>query len=132
MKMLKKDLESLSKALDKLARKVENLQRQIGEEITPKKRPKTAPVRKKAVGKFSPRKAASKKALPKKAPSTKVKPATAADTLFAIVKRYKKGVGTAALMERTGYNRKKVANLIFKLKKEGKIRSVAKGVYLKV
>jgi hypothetical protein len=37
----------------------------------------------------------------------------------------------AALMEKTGYNQKKIANLVFKLRKQGKIKSVAKGVYVK-
>jgi hypothetical protein len=67
-----------------------------------------------------------KKAIPKKA-----KPATAVDTVFTIIKRYIKGVGTAALMEKTGYNQKKISNPIYKLKKQIRIESVGKGVYLK-
>jgi hypothetical protein len=34
-------------------------------------------------------------------------------------------------MDKTGYNQKKVANLVFKLRKQGKIKSVVKGVYVK-
>ena len=34
-------------------------------------------------------------------------------------------------MEKTGYNQKKIANLVFKLRKQGKIKSVGKGVYVK-
>lgn len=68
----------------------------------------------------------------KKAVSKKDKPMTAADTLLGIVKRSRKGIDTATLIEKTGYNQKKVANLIFKLKKQGKIKSVKKGVYVKV
>jgi len=53
------------------------------------------------------------------------------DTVLAIVSRSKKGVNTAILMEKTGYDQKKISNLLYKLKKQGKIKSVNKGVYLK-
>ena len=121
MKKLKKDLETILKALKGLTQKVEKLQEQIVEETKPTKKPKAKAGKKKAV-----KKAPAKQVTPKKA-----KPATAADTVLSIIKRYKKGVGTAALMEKTGYNQKKIANLVFKLRKQGKITSVDKGVYLK-
>ena len=57
---------------------------------------------------------------------------TATSTVLAIIKRRKKGVGTAALMEKTGFDQKKVANIVFKLRKEGIIKSAGRGVYLKV
>ena len=78
------------------------------------------------------KKVAAKKAAPKKAVRKKAKPFTAADTVLAIIKRYKKGVGNETLMEKTGYNQKKIANLVFKLRKQGKIKSVDRGVYVKV
>ncbi len=131
MKKLKKDLEAISKALNGLAQKVEKLQEQIGEQTEPTKKPKPKAVKAKAVKKTAVKKVAAKKAAPKKAASKKVAPATAADTLLTIIKRSKKGFGTAALMEKTGYNQKKIANLVFKLKKQGKIKSVNKGVYVK-
>ena len=121
MKKLKKDLETILKTLKGLTQKVEKLQEQIVEETKPTKKPKAKAGKKKAV-----KKTPAKQATPKKA-----KPATAADTVLSIIKRYKKGVGTAALMEKTGYNQKKIANLVFKLRKQGKITSVDKGVYLK-
>jgi hypothetical protein len=121
MKKLKKDLETILKALKGLTQKVEKLQERMVEETKPTKKPKAKAGKKKA-GKKAP----AKQVAPKKA-----KPATAADTVLSIIKRYKKGVGTAALMEKTGYNQKKIANLVFKLRKQGKITSVDKGVYLK-
>jgi hypothetical protein len=112
------------------------LQEQIGEQAKPTKKPKAkavkkAPVKKVATTKAPIKKVAAKKAAPKKAVPKKAKPATAADTVLAIINRYKKGVNNAALMEKTGYNQKKIANLVFKLRKQGKIKSVAKGVYVK-
>jgi hypothetical protein len=141
MKKLKKDLEAILKALNGLAQKVEKLQEQIGEETKPKKKPKAKAVKKKAVKKAPARKGSAKKAparkvavkkvAPKKAVPKKAKPATAVDTVLAIIKRSKKGIGTTALMEKTGYNQKKIASLVFKLRKQGKIKSVDRGVYVK-
>jgi hypothetical protein len=131
MTKLKKDLEAILKALYGLAQKVEKLQEQIGGETKPTKKSKAKAVKRKAVKKTPIKKIAAKKAAPKKAVRKKAKPVTAADTVLAIIKRYKKGVGNAALMEKTGYNQKKIANLVFKLRKQGKIKSVDKGVYVK-
>ena len=131
MTKLKKDLEAILKALNGLAQKVEKLQEQIGEETKPTKKSKAKTVKRKAVKKTPIKKIAAKKAAPKKAVRKKAKPVTAADTVLAIIKRYKKGVGNAALMEKTGYNQKKIANLVFKLRKQGKIKSIDKGVYVK-
>ena len=126
MKKLKTDLEAILKALNGLVQKVEKLQEQIGEDAKPTKKPKAKAVKKAPIKKVAAKKAAPKKAVPKKA-----KPATAVDTVFTIIKRYKKGIDTAALMEKTGYNQKKIANLVFKLRKQGKIKTSAKGVYVK-
>ena len=132
MRNLKKDLEAILKTLNGLAQKVEKLQEQIGKETKPTKKPKAKAVKKKAVKKAPVKKVAAKKAAPKKAVRKKAKPVTAADTVLAIIKIYKKGVGNETLMEKTGYNQKKIANLVFKLRKQSKIKSVDRGVYVKV
>ena len=123
MNNLKKDLQTVNKDLKALAKKVDGIIIAIDKLEKPKatKKPKAKAVKIKAVKKAPVKKAAVKKAAP----------ATAVDTVLAIIKRSKKGVGTAALMEKTGYNQKKIANLVFKLRKQGKIKSVGRGVYLK-
>ena len=62
---------------------------------------------------------------------TVTKPATAVDTVRKIINRSKKGVGTAALMKKTGFDSKKMHKIVYKLKKQGKVKSVGRGVYLK-
>jgi hypothetical protein len=119
---LKKNLEALSRDLKVLADKTERWLKMLEKY----EKPKAKPAKAKAV-----KKAPAKKAAPKKVAPKKAKPATAVDTVLAIINRSKKGVGMAALMEKTGYNQKKIANLVFKLRKQGKIKSVAKGVYVK-
>ena len=108
MQKLKKDLQDLRKALKAVTQKVEKIKNQIEK-----------------VGRS---KAAKPKSV-KKAPTKK--PVTAVDTVLATINRSKKGVNTASIMEKTGFDRKKVANILFKLKKQGKIKIKIKGVYLK-
>ena len=89
---------------------------------------KKAPA-KKAVAK---KKAPAKKAVAKKkAPAKKAAKVTAADAVLKVVNRTKKGINTAGLMKKTGFDNKKVANIIFKLKKQGKIKNPEKGIYVK-
>ena len=120
-KKLKKDLQAVSKALNGLAQKVEKMQKEVDKQMQPIKKSKAKAVKKKAV----------RKTLVKKAVSKKSGPATAADTVLGIINRSKKGVNTETLMKKTGYNQKKIFNLIYKLKKQGKIKSAAKGIYVK-
>jgi DNA replicative helicase MCM subunit Mcm2 (Cdc46/Mcm family) len=60
-----------------------------------------------------------------------VKRMTAADTVLNLIGRSKKGIDNTAIMAKTGYDRKRVANIIYKLGKQGKIKSIQRGVYLK-
>lgn len=72
----------------------------------------------------------------KKAPAAKKvaakKPITAVDTVLEIINRSKQGVDTPTLMKKTGFNEKKIHNLVYKLKKQGKIKSAGRGVSVKV
>jgi hypothetical protein len=83
------------------------------------KKPSTATKKMKAV----------KKPVQKPAKKKAVKPATDADTVLGIIGRSKNGASTAAIMQKTGYSQKKIANIIYRLRKQQKIKSVAKGVY---
>ncbi len=124
MKQLKKELESTAKTLNALAVKINAISKKLGgaEKAKPASKP-AAKVVKKAV-KARPAK--------KSAPKKKAAPVTASDTVLKLVGRYKRGIKTAAIKEKTGYNEKKVQNIVFKLRKQGKIKSAVKGVYVKV
>jgi predicted Rossmann fold nucleotide-binding protein DprA/Smf involved in DNA uptake len=115
MKNLKKSLQSVNKDLNALSKKVDKII------VAASKLEKTKTVKKKAVKKVAVKKPAAKKAVK----------LTAADTTFAVIKRSKKGVGVAELMKQTEFDQKKTYNIIYKLKKQGKIKSVEKGVYKK-
>jgi predicted Rossmann fold nucleotide-binding protein DprA/Smf involved in DNA uptake len=68
----------------------------------------------------------------KRAPRKKeAKSMTAADTVLKVISRSKKGVSTSKIMEKTGFTRKQVYNIVFSLKKQGIIKNVGRGVYVK-
>ena len=134
-KNLKKDLQVISREIKALSIKVEKVIVAM-DKLEKAKVVKAKPVRKaavkKPVAKAKPvRRAAVKKAAVKKPAAKKTAQLSAVDTAFGFIKRYKKGVSTAALMEKTGFDKKKVYNIIYKLNSLGKIKSVGKGVYVK-
>ncbi len=57
-------------------------------------------------------------------------PATATDTVLAVIKRFKNGVGLSEIQTRTGFGKKKLRNIIFRLNKMGKIARKNRGIYI--
>jgi predicted Rossmann fold nucleotide-binding protein DprA/Smf involved in DNA uptake len=110
MKNLEKSLSKIAGDLMKVAKKAETIAVKLDTKQT-----------------ASPKQSAAK--TPRKQPA---KQPTAVDTAFGVIKRYKKGVNIATIMQKTGYDTKKIHNLVYKLKKQGKIKSETKGVYVKV
>ena len=133
---MKKELQSVKKDLNALAKRVDKLVAAL-EKADAKKPAKAKAVKKAAPKKDAPKKAAPKKAVPKKAAPKKAAPkkaaakkVTAAETVYSVIAKLKNGTDTAGLVKKTGYDKKKVANIIFKLKKQGKITSPKKGLYV--
>ncbi|MBC8179404.1 MAG: hypothetical protein ISR61_05545 [Desulfobacteraceae bacterium] len=68
-----------------------------------------------------------------KKPTPRGKKGTAAsDIVSEIFDRAKGPVDIAILVEKTGFEKKKLHNILYRLKRQGKVRSVSKGVYSKV
>jgi predicted Rossmann fold nucleotide-binding protein DprA/Smf involved in DNA uptake len=106
MKDLKKSLEKVASDLNKAAKQVEKLAGNL---------------------EAKPAKTAAKKVSNR----TATQP-TVADTVYKVIARLKNGANMAAIKQKTGYDNKKIHNLVYKLKKQGKIKSETKGVYVKV
>lgn len=118
MKALKKELQTVGKSLKMLAAKTEKMAKKL------EKLEKTQAVKK-------PKAAAKVKAKPAVKKSVrKAGDGTAMDKVLALIKRSKKGVNTAQLKAKTGYNDKKIWNAINRLKNQGKIKSERKGIYV--
>ena len=115
LKMLAQGLEILSQKVEEVAES-QNLVQPKSKKAAPAK-PKEKPARKKAA----------------KVPEKKAATApTGTETVFNIISSSEKGADMSTLMNKTGYDRKKVSNLTYRLRKQGKIRTIEKGVYVKV
>ncbi len=113
MKQLKKDLKAVAKDLKKLTQKTDKMIKGLEKPEKPQavKRPKA-------------RKAG-------KPVAKKVKKVAAGGTVLAIIKRSRKGVDKATLIKKTGFEGRKIGDVIYRLKKQGKIKSAGRGIYVK-
>ena len=111
MKNLVKDLKAANKDLKALSKKVDKMIVEVGKLENPKSTKKT-------MAKTKP----VKKGIAKKTAKL-----TAADSLFGIIKRYKKGADVATLMKKTDFNKRKIYDNVKILKKQGKIKSAGIG-----
>ena len=115
-------LKTLAKGVEAIAEKVNEAAKSQSAVKSRRRKPSTATKKVKAV----------KKPVQKATKKKEVKSATDSDRLLEVIGRSKKGVGTAAIMQKTGYNQKKIANIVYRLRKQQKIKSVGKGVYTKL
>jgi len=141
MAILKKDLTALRKDFKDLEKKMEKLLKAFDSSSKPGKGSKPKAVKKaaapkatakKAPGKKAPaKKKAVKKAAAAKAPAPKkAVEVTATDQVMNIIKRSKKGVDVPTLKKKTGFDDKKVRNIVFRAAKEGRIKKSGRGIYV--
>ena len=72
---------------------------------------------------------AKKKAREREIAKHRAKSLMMTETVFKVIKRHKRGVQISKVRDKTGFDKKKISNILFKLNKEGKIQRVDKGVY---
>ena len=132
MKQLKKDLKSVTKDLKSLTKKTETMAKRLAKiEKTQIKKKSKAKAKVKTTKKRVAKRKVAKKNIAKKRVAKKAKRVTAIDTVMNIIKRSSKGLDSAALQKKTGFEQRKIRDLVYRLKKQGKIKSPKKGVYLK-
>ena len=100
------------KDIDRLTTKIDHLEKLIKASTGPTRRSKTT-------GKQA---AGGKRAGRASSP-------TAIETVYRVIKRSRKGLGCAAIQEKTSFGEKKIRNIIFRLYKEGKLNRKARGIY---
>ncbi len=125
---VKKEIKSLEKKLEKLFKALEKKQKNVKSKIA-----KRTPIKKAVATKKTPAKKAvraKKKPAPKLKTSAKAAKPTATDQVLRIIKRSKKGVDVPTLKKKTGFNDKKIRNVIFRAAKDGKIKKAARGIYV--
>ena len=123
MTISKRDLQAVRKDIKALEKKMTNLLNAYGKTKKPKMTKKTRRKPLKAKMRFSgvPKKAGFRKKAPKM---------TATEHVLKIVGRSRKGVDVPTLKVKTGFEDKKVRNIIFRASKEGKIKKVGRGIYV--
>jgi hypothetical protein len=125
MKALKRDLQSVVKSLKALTQRTEKIAKKLNklEKAMAAKKPRAkARVKAKPAKERVTRKVTVKK-------RTKI---TAIDAVLGVIKRSRKGVTTAQIKEKTGFNEKKIWDIVNRAKRQGKVKSVGRGVYVKV
>lgn len=127
MKKVQSQLTTVAKTLANLAQKIEKLSAQVSAAPAPAPAPKKAAPKKKAP--------ATKKVAAKKAPAQKTvasdKDATVLDSVFDVIKKNRNGATIATLKDKTKLESRQLSNALYKLSKKGKIKSKARGVYIK-
>jgi putative endonuclease len=113
-----KALQQITDSIGKIANATEKLTTAGSPADLPKRKAKRAPARKKVIVKDG--------------TVEKIKRVSATQIVFDRIQNSTQGISTAELMKATGFNQKKVHNITFRLKKEGKIISEGRGVYKKV
>jgi hypothetical protein len=104
LKAVNKNIQAIGKVIDRLLKAVEK-----------DEKPKATP---------------TKRIPAKKAPAKKTAAQpTATDQILKIIKASKKGVDAPTLVKKTGFNQKKVRNILFRTYKQGKIKRLDKGIY---
>ena len=122
MAILKRDLQAVKRDIKALERKMEKLLKAYGK---PQK-PKTVKKAKRKTVKVKAKRTAIRKAAPRR----KAAKTTATEQILKIIKRSRKGVDVPTLKTKTGFEDKKVRNIIFRASKEGKIKKVGRGIYI--
>jgi hypothetical protein len=123
MTILKKDLQTLNKDIQALGKTIDKL-------IAAAEKGKKSKFAKKATAKSVKAKTTKRSPAQKTPAKKKTAQPTATDQVLNIIKRSKKEVNTATLMTKTGFDVKKVRNILQRTFKQGKIKRVEKGVYV--
>lgn len=115
---LKQDLKPLQNEVKKLEKNLAKLTKAIAAVQKPKTRkarkPKPVPAEK------------PKETVAETAPAKM----TATDQVLDIIKKAENGVDAATLMKETGFNARKVRNILARIFKEGRVKRVGRGIYV--
>lgn len=118
MKKLARDLKTVARQLNTLAKKTEAMvsmfENSPKAEASPKASAEKAPARKRA---------AKAKAAPKS------KNLTPTDQVLNIMKRFKNGITVDSLRQKSGLNEKQISNIVHRACKKGKMKRISRGVY---
>lgn len=112
---VRREIKALTEKIDELLKDFINIEQYNSAKQSAKKTAQAKDTKKAPAKKSQVRKKRSK--------------STATDQVLRIIMRRKRGIDTPTLMHKTGFDEKKVRNIVFKAFKEGKIKRVGRGLY---
>ena len=121
LQQIQENLHSVIKSIQQLADSVGNIATEIeklNQTVSPKEKTKNAPARKKVIV--------------KNGAVVQIKRVPAIKIVYDIIQKSGKEIDTNELIKKTGFNRSKINNITFRLRKQGQIKNVTPGVYKKV
>jgi predicted Rossmann fold nucleotide-binding protein DprA/Smf involved in DNA uptake len=127
-KLVVEGLRSISQGVEAIAKKIEDGFTDEKPATKPKRKAASKP-KARSAGKRA--KAKTQRTAIKKIVAKKRTP-TALDTVLTIVNRSRKGIDVDTIAKKTGFDKKKISNILYKLKKAGKVKAISRGVYTKV
>ncbi len=119
MNQLKKELRDISKELKALTKRAEKALKALDRMESSPSRPRGG------------RKGEAASVRAKATKTGKGKRLSATGAVLKIINRRKKGVATATLEAKTGYSKRKIWDIVHRAHKEGKIKKLGRGVYMK-
>jgi len=122
MEKLKAEFKSVLKSLKVLSQKTEKMIKTLD-------KLEKSQMAKKTKVKAKPKAKAVKKAPVRKLAASKKGKLSAADTVLGLIKRSRKGVDADTLRKKTGFDGRKIWDITYRLKKQGKIKKDSKGLY---
>ena len=120
MKGTKNELRKVIKGLEALIRKAERIEKGLSEEGR-------VVVRRRAG-----RPNARKRVAPKEWPCGRAKDGQPQGMVFGIIKKSRRGATTTQIRNGTGFDEKKIWNVINRLKSQRKIKSARRGIYVAI
>ena len=123
MKAMKKDLRAVITGLRILARKTEKIEKELGKVSV---RRGIAPAKNRAVLKTR----AADRRSQGRALASRGRGLTATDAVLGVIRKGGKGVTTTQIKVKTGFDDKKIWNVINRLKTQRKIKSARRGIYV--
>jgi len=110
MKKLKKDLQAVNREIKTLANKVKKMIAAVDKIEKP---------------------GAIKKPVTKRPTAKKPAKLSAVATVLDLIQGSQKGIDTATLVKKAGFANAKIHTIIYNLKKQGKVKSEKRGIYVK-
>jgi len=118
-----KALKAIAESLKALSKEINSIATQFG---------KATKLQAKTIAKRKPVKKVTRvprKTTPKKSAPTSKGSVSITDTVYGAIKNADSGITNASIIEKTGFTQKQIANVVLKLKKQGKIKSIGRGVF---